>query len=311
MPVESLSALLEQLSRDPKRAFRLLLFMGVLFGFVGATVCLTLWFLQWRQVLPEEAKVEGVEVHFTTTTVDKKRRYFFVVHPQGWQETPVRLNKGDQIEINAAGSITIDMWGINSYSTRRDKIDKSIKAEAITRGKWRPDKSVPEDFYGDKSYDQVMEDSIEENGPLTEAEAERKGMNVVQRIKPARGWTGPSGYAESPGVDTAYPARLKKRVSVDYPYGALLGTIAPVAPDDCTTEMVLKFKPDCTPKRQNIFSVTRSKHPVNPSADGEERALWLIVNDVLDESDPIFPEKFYVDNLGFFYVEVIVTPANH
>jgi hypothetical protein len=311
MAVHSFPELLEQLLEQPKRALSFLALVASLLISLTVLICGAIWFLHWTDLLPEEAKVEGIDIHFPTTPIDKKRSYFFVVHPQGWQETPVRLNKGDHIEIHAAGSITIDMWGINTYSTRRDAIDRAIKKSAEEKKDWKQESSVPEDFYGRPDYQQVMKDAlgVDDKTPITESDGERAGMNIVQRIKPARGWTGPSGYAESPNVDTAYPARLGRRVSTEFPYGALLGTIAPLVSDDCTTEMVLHFKQECVPKRDGIFSVTRSKNPTNPSADGEERALWLIVNDVLDEKDALFPEKFFVDNLGLFYVEVVVIPG--
>jgi hypothetical protein len=309
LAVHSFPELLEQLLEQPKRALSFLAIVACLLISLTLLICGAIWFLHWTDLLPEEAKVEGIDIHFPTTPIDKKRSYFFVVHPQGWQETPVRLNKGDHIEIHAAGSITIDMWGINTYSTRRDGIDRAIKNFAEGKHEWKPDSSVPEDFYARPEYQQVMKDALDDITPITESDGDRAGLNIVQRIKPARGWTGPAGYADSPNVDTAYPARLGRRVSPEFPYGALLGTIAPLASDDCTTEMVLHFKQECVPKRDGIFSVTRSKNPTNPSADGEERALWLIVNDVLDEKDALFPEKFFVDNLGFFYVEVVVTPG--
>ena len=311
MAATSLADLLDQLLQPPRRALKLVGLIGAVLAMFVVSIVLTLWSLQRLKILPEDAKVEGFEVHFSKdTSTDKVRRYFFVVHPQGWQETPVRLNKGDHLEIQAAGSITIDMWGLNTYSTRRDNIDRAITREAQKRHEWT-DANVPEDFYTKSAYSNVIEAAALLNGPIPDVTGERVGNNVVQRIRPARGWTGPRGYAESPHKDTAYPSRQKKRVSTSYPYGALLGTIAPEVSSDCTTERVLKFVPKCVPGASNtIFSVTDDK-PSNPAADGEERALWLIVNDVLDTADPIFPEKFFVDNLGFFYVEVVVTPAGH
>ncbi|HYW10074.1 MAG TPA: hypothetical protein VE913_24115 [Longimicrobium sp.] len=34
--------------------------------------------------------------------------------------------------------------------------------------------------------------------------------------------------------------------------------------------------------------------------------LWFTINDVWDDQDSEFPDKFYVDNVGFFLVKVLV-----
>src|SRR4051812_48011242 len=93
----SVSGLLRHLSEQPRRVLSLLILVAGLLALISVFAAGFIFFLQWRRVLPEEAKVAGFEVHFASKSTDEKRTYFFVVNPQGWQETPVRLNKGDEV----------------------------------------------------------------------------------------------------------------------------------------------------------------------------------------------------------------------
>ncbi len=40
--------------------------------------------------------------------------------------------------------------------------------------------------------------------------------------------------------------------------------------------------------------------------DGNDGQLWLIINDVWDDEDTDYPEKFYVDNVGYFTFKITV-----
>jgi hypothetical protein len=286
VPPTSIAEILDGLLEHPRRAVRFVVLVASSLGTLVVAVCLTLFLLKKLEILPDQATLEGVEVHFTNEQVaDKKRSYFFVVHAQGWQETPVRLNKGDLVEINAAGSITIDMWSINAYSTGRDNIDHAIRQLAIVRKEWKND-STPEQFYDNEAYSEVMRKALEAKGFTQNQFGEKKrGQNLVQLMKPKRGWTGPKGYEDDPDTDTAYPARQLERVSVNYPYGALLGAIAKsldnncstervlkswkeCVPKSCPTEKVLKFSENCIPdKNDAIFAVPGGPQPAKPESN--------------------------------------------
>ena len=290
----------DKLIEQPKRALIFVLFIASVFGMILGLAFCTILLIKRSGLLPNEAKYGELDMHFASGSIDQKRRYFFVVHPQGWQETPVLLKKGDQVEIQAAGSVTIDMWGINSYSTRRDKIDKAIMRVPGVTG-------TPEDHYSDPAFAEVMRSALSKE-EMPEPSPANNSKNLIEQIKPVRAWTGPEGYAELPSQDSAHAGREKKRISNDK-YGALLGEIADPPDRDCTTEMGISFKESrCLPRNgDDIFSVTKTRKPRNKTDGSQEKALWHIVNDVLDKDS--FPEKFYIDNLGFFYVEVDVTPA--
>jgi len=105
-----------------------------------------------------------------------------------------------------------------------------------------------------------------------------------------RGWTGPDGYPGREGVvDAAYAARTENKLIPDAPLGLLIGGVHQ------GTE---------GPLRREQLQVGGRWRGVWTGAAG---TLWFAVNDIWDEDDDRFPDKFYVDNLGFFFVRVVVS----
>lgn len=115
-------------------------------------------------------------------------------------------------------------------------------------------------------------------------EADRAALAVT------RGWTGPDGYPGREGViDAAYTARTANKLMPDAPLGVLIAAV-----------------------HQGDQALTRREQFV---VGGRSRSVWtgpagtlrFAVNDVWDADDDRFPDKFYVDNLGFFFVRVVVS----
>ncbi|HYJ80026.1 MAG TPA: hypothetical protein VEW03_10515 [Longimicrobiaceae bacterium] len=108
-------------------------------------------------------------------------------------------------------------------------------------------------------------------------------------IEIRRGWTGPEGE-EAPGgiTDAAYPARTENKLVPNAPFGMLIGAVHRGTHD---------------PPRRTAFLVGGRwrDHWSGPAG-----TLRFAVNDVWDGEDERFPDKFYVDNLGFFLVRVVV-----
>jgi hypothetical protein len=109
-------------------------------------------------------------------------------------------------------------------------------------------------------------------------------------IKPAWSWNGPDGNIAT--KDLSFPARRAKTIMPAVNYGALLGAVR---------ESGLPV-----PDRKDAFLVGAHTQGFMVKQAGK---LYFTVNDVWDDKDPSFPEKFYIDNIGFFYVKVTVSPA--
>lgn len=111
-----------------------------------------------------------------------------------------------------------------------------------------------------------------------------------EAIEIRRGWTGPEGEPAPWGItDLAYPARTENKLVPNAPFGLLIGAV------HHGTE---------TPPRREAFQVgARWRH----AWSGPAGTLRFAVNDVWDGEDERFPDKFYVDNLGFFLVRVFVS----
>jgi hypothetical protein len=101
-------------------------------------------------------------------------------------------------------------------------------------------------------------------------------------------WADPNGDPAT--GDLANPYRKEKAIMKERNYGALLGAIR-----ETGTE----------PKRDDAFFVGRT-NTIKAKQSGK---LYFIVNDVWDDDDPGFPSKFFVDNIGDFYVKVTVEPS--
>lgn len=109
------------------------------------------------------------------------------------------------------------------------------------------------------------------------------------QIKPKWLWTNPDGNRLTQQL--ADPERLKMSLAPDHNYGALLAAVRETG---------------VTPAREDVFFV--GTHAIQKSS--KTGKIYFTVNDVWDYKDPIFPEKFFMDNLGVFYVRVIVKSAS-
>ncbi len=100
-------------------------------------------------------------------------------------------------------------------------------------------------------------------------------------------WTDPNGNRET--AAQANPSRRGQSILADRNYGALLGAIR---------------ETQAQPTRSDAFFIGKS-NSIKAKRSGK---LYFTVNDIWDDSDPDFPDKFFVDNVGFFYAKVTVRP---
>lgn len=112
----------------------------------------------------------------------------------------------------------------------------------------------------------------------------------VKKIKPRWAWNGPDGNIAT--TDLSFPSRRNKTIVPSANYGTLLAAIRETGVP--------------TPARQDAFVVGSRNPGMTAKRSGK---LYFVINDVLDDKEPNFPDKFFIDNIGFFYVKVTVTPA--
>ena len=98
-------------------------------------------------------------------------------------------------------------------------------------------------------------------------------------------WNDPNGNPETQSLTDPYP--LKQVILKGCNIGALVGAIRETG---------------VQPARSDAFFVGRNNRIVAKRSG----KLYFIVNDVWDDDDTSFPDKFFVDNIGFFYVKVTV-----
>jgi hypothetical protein len=111
---------------------------------------------------------------------------------------------------------------------------------------------------------------------------ERFTAEQKSEIKPLWMWNDPDGATATGSL--AIPARREESIMKSVNYGALLGAIAGTG---------------VTPERSDAFTI--GKHAeVTAEKDGK---IYFTVNDVWAYDDPAFPDKFFIDNIGFFWGE--------
>lgn len=108
-----------------------------------------------------------------------------------------------------------------------------------------------------------------------------------QKSRPRWEWTGPNGNPKN--APPALPARQSLTILPKYGYGALLCAIRETG---------------VVPARDDALFVG-TQNDIKATKSGK---VYFTVNDAWDDNDPSFPDKFFVDNVGFFYATVQVTP---
>ena len=233
----------------------------------GGGIRLFVWATSNMKLEPQEIEFSGSPRVVFKRVVDGKQEVVIVVQPQGWQDTGIEVEEGDEIDIRADGQINISLNGLIQHINQRHVIEQRILAD-LTSGKLKPradGSRLPERYF-------TAED--------------------LQKLILVRGWTGPTGYEGAAGIeDHRYPGRTTNKILPSAPFGALLATVHSGTAD---------------PVRKDDFSgvvVAGAHHEMTARKAG---TLWFTINDVLDDADPAFPDKFYIDNLGYFLVKITV-----
>jgi hypothetical protein len=175
--------------------------------------------------------------------------------------------------LEAGGAVNIDLWGVMQKANKRHEFESRITtARNLDRQSTDPN-STPEYYF---------------STDLTKEERDR--------LRLLRPWNGPEGNEEIQikFYENAFAGRTAKKIIPSAAFGALIGAVTEKASD--------------SPKKQEAFLIGKNFGGEELAAlkDGE---LWFNVNDVWDEGDTEYPNKFYDDNVGYFWVKVLITPG--
>jgi hypothetical protein len=117
----------------------------------------------------------------------------------------------------------------------------------------------------------------------------------IEAMKPPFCWVGPEG-ASVEQMRTANPKREQRRILPSAPYGALLASFMATP-----VEVSMHAVPERL--KANVFHVTSGQKMT--ATDKLSGYLYFAVNDVV-WPDPRFPDMFMIDNVGTFYVRVLL-----
>jgi hypothetical protein len=186
------------------------------FSFLGLVFSLAIFIFLASSLIIKRFKVESVsevdlssgKILFQTTFGDRKE-YVTIVHPQGWQDTDIRVRKGDHIKIAAGGKITVDLAGITETVGKRKELEKKYeKDKHLVRDSEDP-KNVPENYYSDEE---------------------------KESLKFNRGWIGPNGYAAR-FTNQSFRARARLKILPEENLGKLLGAVHTGSEDPDKTQV--------------------------------------------------------------------------
>jgi hypothetical protein len=241
---------------------------------LGALTVGSVWLLLWG-TRTAGLKASMVELSASPRIVlqqetEDTHEFLVVVQPQGWQNSGIVVHSGERFEIQAEGLVNISLNSLVENVEARHRIERRLTAERAARAAPPDSNWLPEREY---------------------TPADRDSLRLL------RPWIGPDGYPGPEGLrDSRYPARTKNKLVPGAPYGALVAAV---------------HRGATPPQRQTAFSnAFAAGASFARKWDGPEGTLWFAVNDVWDDADPAFPEKFFIDNVGFFVVRISVNKSS-
>jgi len=190
-----------------------------------------------------------------------------IVNPEGWQRTEIEVRPGDRLSFDADGKVCIDLSDILEKVARRLKFEDDYAKKLSIRRDDPNEKRVPEDYF---------------------TPDERKELILN------RPWVGPDGF----DLEHFQPSFQSRKDRYLLPGKNAAGLVAAV-----------KSGSKVAPGKQDAFFVGKSKDCV--VGEGEDCSasqkgwLWFTVNDV-QYNDPANPNLFYNDNIGVFWVRVVL-----
>ena len=166
----------------------LLAFLIVLLCLSLATsgFALLLWNMFGMKPVQIKMTKEGTLFYFQSRNNNKN--FVSIVHPRGWQNSHIEVQKGDRIKLRASGSITISMHGLMDKIRQYDEFEQNLIQEQFPQGD--PHTVPPESF-------------------LTDEQKKALGSNVP--------WFGPDGDVCREAEEVTYTERSKDKIFPDAP----------------------------------------------------------------------------------------------
>ncbi|HEV7590194.1 MAG TPA: hypothetical protein VGO40_18895 [Longimicrobium sp.] len=262
----SLADIFEQILKDWGKFCRFILLWICTLALLVLTLRLLPWITRGTGLRAKSVELSTFPRIILEQETRDGNRYLIVVQPQSWQDSGIPVDSGDVIKFKASGMVNISAYSVQENVGIRRRIERrlDVARAAGAFGDVADSLWLPERYY---------------------TQADRDSLS---RVVP---WVGPEGDTSAEGVqDRRYQARTRNKVLPNSPFGALVAAVrAGSSP----------------PSRYDGFS---GAFVVGPSMtrpwNGSPGTLWFTVNDVSDDRDRLSPEKFYIDNIGFFVVGV-------
>jgi hypothetical protein len=291
--------------------------LGVFAILVATTVgagCLVFWLtLTLLHVRPSQLQISalGGQISLQTTTANGTE-YLMVIHPQGWEETPISVRKNQKVSFEAEGQVCIDGFSLFKVAQLMNELEQHYKDDQRMkddRSKPADAQPVPEQFYS-TDVKETLSACLKSlwTGP--------EGFNADGKAtddlicpphfdpRPEEFRARPADHFRDPQygglVDKDFRGRTKNKLMPHQPYGRLIGAVLR------QNEKDQKLPPGA------IFDIGKSTPDPIPMPD--DGRLYLNVNDVVDRNQLFGPRTladdsayFFSDNIGFFLVKITVT----
>lgn len=178
----------------------ILILGGMLLGFLKAATFLLDINARELQLGPGRLNVLFV------ATEGKRKEYLTIVHPQGWQNTGIHINKGQRIIFKADGRVNIDGGGLFKTIIHRKDLEEKLRKKLNLNTESNDERDTPEYRF---SKEANRDDSIES----------------VMLLRP---WIDPNGFPPNTmnqTVSLTFGNRGKRLELPSTPLGCLIGRV--------------------------------------------------------------------------------------
>jgi hypothetical protein len=235
---------------------------------IALTLLGTLAFTRLFDVRTSEIQLGGTDSHVVfQSTEGRTNEYLLMISPQGWQKTGIEVHSGEHLVFTAGGKISLDVHYITDISQNRVVAENNEELIHKIRPNDSSETRAPEDYF-----------TLEE----------KKAM-ILERP-----WATPDGYMLQGNLLPKYRDRARRYLLPGKGAGGLVAAINSGSSNVVNTDLE-------RPRREEAFFVGSSSEMV-AKKDGK---LWFTVNDI-QNADPDNPDLFYDDNIGSFWVKVII-----
>ena len=199
--ISSVGKILQDAATNPKALGPLILFGITVIALVTGGATSLAWALS--KVVAgnagSEVSISALSSGITITSGGigggAREEHLLVVHPRGWQATPVSVEPGDVLTFTATGSVHISLNSIVEHVEARHLVEDSVVADP------------PPELGPGEGPEVVLSDA------------------VLERLRLPRPWLTPAGDGTDSisALDHAFSGRTRYKAMPDEGYGALVG----------------------------------------------------------------------------------------